>query len=160
MKNNYNTQIKELCDKYNFKIKETYIKDNFYYEIQAKNTDGKFVTWFDIQISNHDSSLDAPFEPLLTIWGNTDQNNIWLHETRKDLSLQDVLDFCIRISEICHCKLLTHYTDKSNEINIHRLVDIEDLQEFPEFSSLEDVEKYINSVNNKELSKDEMEMDI
>lgn len=139
------TLIKDLCDKYNFKTKFSGLNDNFFCNVYAKNTDGNYVFWFDVQLSNHDAANGLPFEPIITLRGNTDQNNIWLHETRKDLSLYDVLDFCIKISEICHCKLLTHYTDKPNEINIHRLVDIEDLQEFKDFSSLEDIQNYIDN---------------
>ncbi len=144
-KQNLGTFLKNLCDKYKFKTVISGINDNIYYEIHAKNTDNKDVLWFDIQIANHDSNYGKPFEPIITIYGNTDQNNIWLSQTRKDLSLKDIMDFCIKISKLCNCKLVTKYTDKPNEINIHRLVDLEDLQEFKDYVSLEDLQKYIDS---------------
>lgn len=136
--------LNSLCDKYNFKLKNAGINDNFYYEVYAKNTDGKDVIWFDIQVSNHDSAYGKLFEPILTVYGNTDQNNIWLSDTRKDLTLKDVIYFCNKIASLCNCKLVTHSTDNSKEIYIHHLVDLEDLQEFKDFISLEDIEKMIN----------------
>lgn len=143
------TKIKELCDKYNFKTRFSGQNDNFYCEVYAKNTDGKDVIWFDIQLSNHDSAYGIPFEPIIKIYGNTDQNNIWLCDTRKDLSLENIIDFCKTISEICNCKLTTVPTTKDNEIYIHHLVDIEDLQEIKGFKSLENINQYLG---NKEQS--------
>ena len=136
--------LTSLCNKYNFKLREAGFNDNFYYEIYAKNTDGEDVIWFDIQVSDHDSAYGKPFEPLLTVYGNTDQNNIWLSNTRKDLTLKDVIYFCKKIASLCNCKLVTHSTDNPKEIYIHHLVDLEDLEEFKDFTSLEDVEKMIN----------------
>lgn len=142
---------KELCDKYGFKTRFAGINDNFYCEVYAKNTDGKDVIWFEIQLSNHDSAEGIPFEPIITIYGNTDQKNIWLCDTRKDLSLENIIDFCKAISEICNCKLTTTPSTKNNEIYIHRLVDIEDLQEIKGFKSLDDISQYINKeTQNKE----------
>lgn len=153
------TFLKEFFDKYKFKTRFAGQNDNFYCEVYAKNTDGKDVIWFEIQLSDHDAAYGNPFEPLLKIYGNTDQNNIWLHETRKDLSLENVLDFCMGISEICNCKLVTNHTNNQNELNIHHLVDLEDLQEFKDYKSLDDVKKYIDNHSiitdkNKEIEEE------
>lgn len=155
-KQNLGTCLKKICDKYGFKTKFSGVNDNYFCNVYAKNTDGNYVFWFDIQLSNHDSTYGKPFEPVITLRGNTDQNNIWLSDTRKDLSLKDVTDFCIMIAKICNCKLVTKYTDKPNEINIHRIVDLEDLQEFKDYVSLEDLQKYIDAnmdINNKQIPK-------
>lgn len=155
-KQSLGTFLKELCDKYGFKTKFSGMNDNYFCNIYAKNTDGNDVFWFDIQLSNHDSAYGKTFEPIITLRGNTDQNNIWLSDTRKDLSLKDITDFCIILARICNCKLVTRYTDKPNEINIHRIVDLEDLQEFKDFVSLEDLQKYIDSnmnITDKQLPK-------
>lgn len=138
------SKIKELCDKYKFKTIFSGINDNFSCEVHSNNTDGNDVIWFEIQLSNHDSSNGKPFEPVLTIYGNTDQSNIWLCDTRKDLSLKNIIDFCKSITEICNLKLTTVPTTKDNEIYIHRLVDIEDLQEIKGFNSLEEINSYLN----------------
>ena len=135
--------LNSLCNKYNFKLKSAGLNDNFYYEVYAKNTDGKDVIWFDIQVSKHESSDGKFFEPILTVYGNTDQNNIWLSDTRKDLTLKDVIYFCNKIASLCNSKLVSHSTDNQNELYIHHLVDLEDLQEFKDFTSFEDLEKMI-----------------
>lgn len=159
-KQNLGTFLKELCDKYGFKTKFSGSNDNYFCNVYAKNTDGNYVFWFDIQLSNHDSAYGNTFEPVITLRGNTDQNNIWLSDTRKDLSLKDITDFCITIAKICNCKLVTKHTDKPNEINIHHIVDLEDLQEFKDYVSLEDLQNYIDS--NMDITKEndiEMEHD-
>ena len=161
--NNNGTLIKELCEKYNFKSKFSGINDNFYCEVYAKNTDGYDALWFAIQLANHDSNNGLPFVPIITIYGNTDQNNIWLCDTRKDLSVYDVLDFCKEISNICNCKLTAEYSNKKDEIYIHHLVDIEDLQELGGYKSLEDVKRYINldcSINNDNKLLDDIEKEM
>ncbi len=143
--------VKQICDKYNFKAILSVENGNLYYEVYAKNTDNKDVLWFAIQLSNHVS-----YEPILIIYGNTDQNNIWLCETRKDLTLNNIVDFCKKVCDICHCKLTISPLTKENEVYIHRLVDIEDLQEIKDFVSLESVGDYINSKESidNELQKD------
>lgn len=143
--------IEQICDKYNFKAILSVENDNLYYEIYAKNTDNKNVLWFAIQLSNHVSP-----EPILIIYGNTDQNNIWLCDTRQDLTLNNIVDFCKNVCDICHCKLTISPFTKENEIYIHRLVDIEDLQEIKDFVSLESIGDYIKSkeVIDNELQKD------
>lgn len=146
---NAGDKIKEICDRYNFKTRFSGQNDNFYCEVYARNTDGKDVIWFDIQLSNHDSAYGIPFGPILKIYGNTDQSNIWLCDTRKDLSLENIVDFCKTITEICNLKLTIVPTIKDNEIYIHRLVDIEDLQEINGFKSLEEIKPYLsNEVQN------------
>lgn len=154
MNNNIGTLIKQICDKYSFKTVVSGINDNLYYEIYAKNTDDKDVLWFDIQVSNHDSAYGKNFEPLITIYGNTDQNNIWLCDTRKDLSLEDIIYFCKSISEICNCKLTIEPSSNENEIYIHRLVDIEDLQEIKGYKSLQEIKKYIEKTDYKEYENE------
>lgn len=143
--------IKQICDKYNFKTMLSIENDNLYYEVYAKNTDNKDVLWFAIQLSDHVS-----YEPILIIYGNTDQNNIWLCDTRKDLTLNNIVDFCKNVCDICHCKLTVSPFTKENEVYIHRLVDIEDLQEIKDFVSLESIGDYINSMEiiGNELQKD------
>lgn len=143
--------IKQICDKYNFKTMLSVENDNLYYEVYAKNTDNKDVLWFAIQLSDHVS-----YEPILIIYGNTDQNNIWLCDTRKDLILNNIVDFCKNVCDICHCKLTVSPFTKENEVYIHRLVDIEDLQEIKDFVSLESIGDYINSMEiiGNELQKD------
>ncbi len=144
-------KIKDMCNQYGFQTEFTGLNDNYYCEVYAKNTDNKDVLWFAIQLSNHVSS-----EPILIIYGNTDQNNIWLCDTRKDLTLNNIVDFCKNVCDICHCKLTISPLTKENEVYIHRLVDIEDLQEIKDFVSLESIGDYINSkkIIDNELQKD------
>lgn len=146
--------IKKLCDKYGFTTRLIGDNDNSYCEVYAKNIAGEEVLWFDIQLANHYSAYGIPFEPILTFFGNTDQNNIWLCDTRKDLTLNNIVDFCKNVCDICHCKLTTSPLTKENEVYIHRLVDIEDLQEIKDFVSLESLENYINS---KEIIDNELQ---
>lgn len=141
------TLIKEICDKYKFTTRYAGFNDNFYCEVYSKNTDGEDTLWFDIQLSDHDSADGKLFEPKLRIYGNTDQNNIWLSDTRKDLSLENVIDFCKNISSICNCKLVTKSTDKENEIYIHSLVDLEDLQEMESDEKIEEAFKRLETHN-------------
>ena len=129
--------LKEICSKYKFKTRFSGMNDNFFCEIYSKNTDGEDTLWFDIQLSDHDSADGNLFEPKIKIYGNTDQNNIWLSETRKDLSLEDIIDFCKHVTGICDCILTTKSTTNDNEIYIHSLVDLEDLQEMKSKESME-----------------------
>lgn len=143
--------LNSLCNKYDFKLKDVTKNDNFYYEVYAKNTDGEEVVWFDIQVASSESSEQRTFEPILTVYGNTDQNNIWLCQTREDLTLKDAIYFCQQISQICNCKLVAHSTNNEHEMNIHHLIDLEDLQEFKDFTSLEDLEKLVKLTLDSDL---------
>lgn len=53
--------------------------------IMAKNTDNNLVKWFSIK------KIDDFY--TATIYGNTDNLNIWLYDTRKDLTPDNIIDF-------------------------------------------------------------------
>lgn len=67
--------------KYHFPI-ELY---NDELSIMAKNTDNNLVKW--LSIKKIDDFYTA------TIYGNTDNLNIWLYDTRKDLTPDNIIDF-------------------------------------------------------------------
>ena len=153
MQDNYGNYLKKLCDKYNFKTKFSGINDNLYCEVYSKNTDGEDTLWFDVQLAGHNSIDNECFVPKIKIYGNTDQKNIWLCETRKDLCLEDIIKFCEQVARMCDCKLVTSSTSNDNEIYIHSFVDLEDLQELKNnqnlsnlFNELEERNKLIDKL--------------
>jgi len=144
---NYGFILTDLCRKYKFEARFSGENDNFYCEVYANNIDRKSVLWFDIQLSNHDSIENGEFVPKIKIYGNTDQNNIWLCDTRKDLSKEDIIDFCEQVARLCDCKLVSSSTNKDDEIYIHNMVDLEDLQEMNSKSNLEELFKNLEERN-------------
>lgn len=94
-------KLKEVAKKYGFEYKENY-KVEWSVErdrnnnkifipldevLLAKNTDGKCVIW----IYRKDNTI--------FVCGNTDNLNIWLSDTRKDLSADTLVEFCNELNE-------------------------------------------------------------
>ena len=94
-------KLKEVAKKYGFEYKENYKvewsveRDGNNNEIfipldevlLAKNTDGKCAVW----IYRKDNTI--------FVYGNTDNLNIWLSDTRKDLSADTLVEFCNELNE-------------------------------------------------------------
>ena len=96
-----------LAEKYGFKIRRC--KDGF--RLCAKNTDGHWVSWI-----GFNPNADRTF------WfGNTDQLNIWLSDTRKDFSPEKCLLFVGELN-----KVLGLMGD--NRFRVRELIDPEDWQ--------------------------------
>lgn len=97
----------------------------FRFLAEAKNTDGEWTRWF-----GYDSSTDTPF-----VYGNTDQLNIWLCDTRPGISAEEVIQF---IEEL---NLLLRRPD-NDRFSVSDLVDPEDWQVIADVPDAFDDERY------------------
>lgn len=88
--------FKEVGDKYGFPV----IEKGNYIVMKAGNTDGKLTEWIKY----------TPKSDMISITGNTDNMNIWLHETRPDMTankciqfvreLSNALDYILRVKDL------------------------------------------------------------
>lgn len=88
------------------------------YTIMAKNTDNHWVTWFSVI---PDMGMKYGHEAFL-VGNNTDVMNIWLHETRKDLTPENCVMFFAELNAIFN------FTD-DDMILLKDWIDSEDWQE-------------------------------
>lgn len=108
-------KFRKLARKFGFKSKET---DDEVILI-AKMTNGKDVGWIRWG-ENRIPILGGEPQHLMTILGNTDQCNIWFHETRKDMTPKKLMRFAEELSEVL---------DLNPPFPLHKIVDPEDWQE-------------------------------
>lgn len=78
--------------------------------LQSKDTDGEYTDWL-----KYNAETDT-----LIIVGNTDYLNIWLHETRPDLTPEKLVEFNNRLNEIMQF---------NKKLELGQYVDREDWQE-------------------------------
>jgi radical SAM superfamily enzyme len=83
--NKYVENMKKLAEKYGFKIAETSVGT----DLICKNTDGKDFGWI-----KYNQNTDT-----VTLVGNTDQCNLWLGETRPDLTPERIIEFVKDLNE-------------------------------------------------------------
>ena len=80
--------LNQVARKYGFGFRKT---DNTE-TLTAKNTDGKWTGWIKHSIANEE----------VEVKGDTDNLNLWLHETRPDLSPEKIVAFVKDLNE-CLC---------------------------------------------------------
>lgn len=113
-----------LAEKHGFKIRQG--KDGL--RLCAKNTDGHWVSWI-----GFNPNADRVF------WfGNTDNLNIWLGDTRKDFTPEKCLQF---VGELNKALNLT----KDNRFIVRELIDPEDWQEIAQVCDAHEDERYLSS---------------
>ena len=118
-------QLLDLALRYGFTCRK--LSDNLS-AICAKNTDGESVSWI-----VYDRSEDE-----LSVRGNTDNMNIWLSETRPDMTMEQCCSFVKELAEFSGRPLVFSWkgVDLNSEDN-HRplvfslVIDWEDIQEMP-----------------------------
>lgn len=71
--------VEAIAKKYGFSVEDQITSIHPWY-ILTKNTDGKLVPWISINL------LGDTF-----FWGDTKELNIWLHETRPDLTVETLV---------------------------------------------------------------------
>ena len=99
----------EVGVKYGFPV----VQRNNYIVMKTNNTDGKMVNWIKYM----------PKSDTVTIIGNTDNMNIWLHETRPDMTVDRCIQFIKELSDALDCRL-----------RVKELIDPEDWQEIANIS--------------------------
>ena len=90
--------------------------------LQAKNTDGKWVTWI------------CRMGRTIFVVGNTDNLNIWLYRTRKDLSAELIIDFANQLNAWA--------AGYGWSISLSSIVDPEDWQEIAHVSDAGEDPRY------------------
>lgn len=90
--------------------------------LQAKNTDGKWVTWI------------CRMGRTIFVVGNTDNLNIWLYRTRKDLSAESIIDFASQLNAWAN--------GYGWSISLSSIVDPEDWQEIAHVSDAGEDPRY------------------
>lgn len=118
-------QLLDLALRYGFTCRK--LSDNLS-TICAKNTDGECVSWIVYDRSEDD----------LSVRGNTDNMNIWLSETRPDMTMEQCCSFVKELAEFSGRPLVFSWkgVDLNSEDN-HRplvfslVIDWEDIQEMP-----------------------------
>ena len=101
-------QFKDLAKQYGFKV----LQDGEAYRLCAKNTDNRWTRW----ISYY------PEKDTVSFYGNTDYLNIWLCDTRKDLTPEKCLKFVEDLNNLFELK-------GEDKLLIKDLIDPEDWQE-------------------------------
>lgn len=80
--------LADVAEQFGFKSRYT---NNKSIDIRAKNTDGRWCTWFTIFIDSEGARMISG--------SNTDQCNIWLHETRPDMTPERCIEFFEELSQ-------------------------------------------------------------
>jgi hypothetical protein len=106
-KNEMIKNFKSVGEKYGFPVVEKGNKAT----LKAINTDGKQVDWIKY---NRDTDI-------VTCIGNTDQCNIWLRDTRKDLTAEKIMQFVDDLNKV--------FDLQGDKFTIRNLIDPEDWQE-------------------------------
>lgn len=117
------TQLKELAEEFGFRT----INRNKNIKIRAKNTDGKYVNWMD-----YNATTD-----IFRIYGDTDYLNIWLSDTRPDLTSENIVDFVNKLNNIMNFK--------ENKVTVRDIIDPEDWQEIANIFYAYDDERYVKA---------------
>ena len=118
-------QFIDLACRYGFSCRK--LSENLS-SIFAKNTDGNSVSWIVYDRSEDD----------LSVRGNTDNMNIWLSETRPDMTMEQCCTFVKELADFSGRPLVFSWkgVDLNSEDN-HRplvfslVIDWEDIQETP-----------------------------
>jgi len=125
--------VKEIAQEYGFEL----IERGSDQILVAKDTDGNSIEW--LTFHHIGDSTKA-----LTIYGNTDQANLWFHETREDLTALKLIEFGLDVSEYIN-------GEKRPEL-LSSLVDPEDWQEIAGVQDAHADERYCpNSINEEEI---------
>lgn len=124
-KNNTINNFSYIAHKYGFKFTEHCTsKYDYSVSIEAKNTDNEFVTWLTY----------FPFKEELQIMGNTDELNLWLCDTRSDMTPDKIISF---IDD------LNVGLEKANiEVSVKELIDPEDWQEIANIPDASEDQRY------------------
>lgn len=101
-------EFSQLADKYGFKV----LSQGSKFNLCAKNIDNRWTPWI-----TYDSQRDS-----VSFHGNTDQLNIWLCDTRKDLTPEKCLSFVDELNKI-------FYLTGKGRFLVKDLIDPEDWQE-------------------------------
>lgn len=101
-------KLKDLAMAYGFKP----IMNGSNYMLCAKNTDNRWTPWITYN----------PKTCSVSCRGNTDHLNLWLHETRKDLTPENCLSFVEDLNR-------TFQLTGENRFSVKELIDPEDWQE-------------------------------
>lgn len=109
--------FKDVALKYNFPVM---VSENCLV-MKAKNTDGKLVNWLKYN----------PISDTISIIGNTDNLNIWLHETRPDMTAKKCVEFVKELSKALNCSL-----------SLRDIVDPEDWQEIASVNNASKDKRY------------------
>ena len=115
-------QLKEVAKEFGFRT----INRNKNIKIRAKNTDGKYVNWMD-----YNATTD-----IFRIYGNTDYLNIWLSDTRPDLTSEMLVEFVKKINSIL---------DLEDKLLLKDIIDPEDWQEIANIFYAYDDERYVKA---------------
>ncbi len=113
-------QLKAVGKKYGFLVSEINAKAY----LICKNTDGVNVRWI-----TYDKNTDT-----VTLLGNTDQCNLWFHETRPDLTPDRLVSFVQDLNQMLDIK---------NPFLLKDLIDPEDWQEIAGICDASYDERYI-----------------
>ena len=112
--------LSKIADKHGFKATKTTSTLN----VMARNTDGDWIFWI-----KYDYSKDTLY------FGDTDYLNIWLCDTRPDLTDKQIIDF---IQELNNA-----YGFKGDEkIKVKELISPEDWQEIAKVSDASNDKRY------------------
>lgn len=117
--------LNELAVKYGFTAIETnplftYENGSYPWAIQAVNTDGIMCNWLYLNEWGD-----------ICIIGNTDNCNLWFHETRPDLTPERIVEFVKNLSCLTGLRL-----------NLCEFVDPEDWQEIANVPDASEDERY------------------
>lgn len=121
MENKYVKNLINLGEKYNFKVITTGNKAS----LLAKNIDNKNVSWINYDIDND----------KISYLGNTDNCNLWFHETRTDLTPEILVDFINDLNNVFEL-------EDENKFTVRELIDPEDWQEIANISDASDDCRY------------------
>ncbi|MBQ6403342.1 MAG: hypothetical protein IJJ43_06265 [Oscillospiraceae bacterium] len=126
MRDMISEKLASLAARYGFKFHYPTHEHN-YFALYSKNIDGEYELWI-----FHYEDKD-----YIEVAGNTDQLNIWLSETRSDLTMEQVCDFVAELSKIGNRRLVYNWAEMHSEedwkqkLPFSLVVDWEDIQEMP-----------------------------
>lgn len=101
-------KFKEFGTRFGFRV----LHNRSCYHLCAKNTDGHWTVWLKYD----------PTQKSISLRGHTDHLNLWLHETRPDLTPERCLQFVRELNEVF--ALSAH-----DSFSLRDLIDPEDWQE-------------------------------
>lgn len=117
-------QFCALAEKYGFKAK----CHGDIFVLQAKNTDGCWINWIECH----------PIRKKVVVVGNTDNCNLWLCDTRKDLTAERITAFVRELNAFTK-----HTCDTTCKLRV--LIDPEDWQEIANIADASTDERYTNN---------------
>lgn len=117
--------MKNIALKYGFK----FVRTSDGAELMAKNTDRCWIPWIRYTIIKGD-------ENKVTLIGNTDNLNLWLYDTRPDLTPELLVEFVRALNK-------TFGWNNTNEgYKLSQLIDPEDWQEIADISDAYSDKRY------------------